>query len=45
MVYIKTFNNIMWMASGVGVGLLYSNYKKDIKKAIKKSPIKVNMSN
>lgn len=37
MIIIKLVNNMLWMASGLGVGLVYSKYKKDINKIVCKT--------
>lgn len=34
---MRMFKNIMWMVSGVGVGMVASTYSKDIQKFIKKN--------
>lgn len=33
---MKKLNSMLWMAGGIGVGMLASKYSKDIKKAMKK---------
>ena len=33
---MKMFKNLLWMVSGVGVGLAASMYSKDIKRLFKK---------
>lgn len=39
---MKYVSNMLWMASGVGVGMLASKYSKDIKKAMKKGKKEIN---
>ncbi len=39
---MKKLSNMLWMASGVGVGMLASKYSKDIKKAMKKGKKEIN---
>jgi len=34
---MKMVKNMLWMAGGVGVGMMASKYSKDIKKMMKKS--------
>ena len=34
---MRMFKNIMWMLSGVGVGMVATTYSKDVQKFIKKS--------
>ncbi len=33
---MKYINNMLWMAGGIGVGMMAQKYSKDIKKAMKK---------
>ena len=41
---MRLFKNMMWMASGVGVGFLASRYSKDIGKIMKKGKKEINKS-
>lgn len=39
---MRMWKNIMWMISGVGVGMVASTYSKDVQKFIKKNAKQMN---
>lgn len=41
---IKFMNNLLWMASGVGVGIVCKSREKEIKKFVKKNMSQMNMN-